>query len=337
MLDHQERTSTDNPFVGYQTFYLRLFANVHAPDEEGYAKGKNDHMFFKLTLVVDEKMKNNSKVREITNGDNYHVLPEVKKVSGYLKSVGVFKDTINGKPTKKIQFVLYDPTAPYYNPFESVDTENPLNGKVVGAQYVISSAFTLKSKELLSKLSNIDTSVTDQMVTISIVPANSKESGYKDPIIIKGKRVFNILIKQGDSLIRDRFGNPERGSFIQQDSWNEDYLRIMQEFEDNDLRIEMDRFYERFVKAVMAPSVHEMFLSSLRHNGYDLVENGTNQDGTPKLKYVKLGGESVSVEAMTSVVTPSKSFKEELESTMPFTDESDDSVETTVIDDDLPF
>jgi len=335
MLDHQERSSTDNPFVGYETFYLRLFANVHAPDQEGYIKGKNDHSYFNLTLVVDDKMKKNPKVNEIIKDSNYFVLPETKKVSGFLKSVAVLKDTVNGKPTKKIQIVLYDPTAPYYNPFEEVDAENPLNGKVVGAQYIISSAFTLKGKELLGKLANIDSSNTTDMVTISVVPANSKDSGYKDPMIINGKRVFNMLVKQGDTVVKDRFGDPARGSFIQQDSWNENYLQILKDFEDIDLRIEMDRFYEKFVKTVMGPLVHEMFLSSLRNNGYDLVENGTNADGTPKMKYIKLG-ETVSVEAMTNVVTPSKSFKEELESSMPMLDETDE-VEPEGSADDLPF
>lgn len=334
MLDHQEKNSTSNPFVGYQTFYLRLFANVHAPDQEGYVKGKNDHMYFKLTLVVDENMKKNDQVTAITKGENYHPLAESKKVSGFLKSVSVSKDVVNGKPTKKIQFVLYDPTAPYYNPFEEVDANNPLNGKTTGALYIVSSAFTLKSKELLSKLANVDGSITDQPITVSIVPANSKESGYKEQIVIAGKKVYNILVKQGDNVVRERFGDPSRGSFIQQDSWNEDYLRILNEFTDDDLRIEMDRFYEKFVKNVMSASVHEMFLSSLRNHGYDLVENGTNQDGTPRLKYIKLG-ETMDVQEMTNVITPSKSFKAELESTMPMLDEDADVVVED--SDDLPF
>jgi hypothetical protein len=302
MLGNQQQNQSQNPFVGYQTFYLNLFSNVMAPDEEGYAKGVNDTTHFRLSMVVDSEMKKNAAVLNLTGGKDYFNLPNDYKVTGYLKSISTFKETVKGKPVKKIQITLYDPEAQYLNPFESVDASNPKNNTVVGATYIIKTSFTLKGKELVSKLTNLDPSL-NEMVSIIVVPANTAESGYKEQIVINGKKIYNILVKQGSEVLHSRFGDPSKSSRVQHDKWNTEYLDILEKYEDETRRINMDNLFERFINQIFTPSVHSMFLNGLKSMGYDLVESGTNQDGSAKFKYVKLG-ETVDTEQFSTYVEP---------------------------------
>lgn len=331
-LGSNEQNNSQNPFNGYQTIYLSLFSNNVAPDHKDFVRGVNDSMHFRAALALDQNQKSNSKIMELTKGKEYFSLPTEKKVSGYLKSVMVLKETIDGKPSKKVQITLFDPMAPYYNPFESIDTTNPKNGTTVGAVYIIKSAFTLKSKELLSKLSNLDTT-SDEMITISVVPANTKDSGYKDQLVIKGKKIYNIFIKQGETVLRERFGDIEKSSFVKHDNWNEQYVSILAENEDDALRINMDGFYEKFVKTVLAAEVNDIFLRTLRDLlKYELVPNGTNQDGTPRMKYSPLESVLDATDVATYLPATEKSFKDQIEATMP-----DEVPTSSLSDDDLPF
>jgi hypothetical protein len=339
MLGNQQQNSTQNPFSGNQVFYLNVFSNVLAPNEDGYQKGINDTAHFRVSLLVDAEMKKNEEVNRITGGKDYYALPVERKVTGYIKSLSTFKETVKGKPVKKMQIVLFDPNAEYVNPFEEVDADNPKNGTVVGATYVIKTSFSLKGKEMLAKLANLNPEV-DEMFSIIIVPANSAESGYKEQIVINGKRVYNVLVKQGDEMLFGRFGDPAKSSKIQHDVWNEEYLDILEKYEDADRRVRMDGLMEKFITSGFSQTVHAMFLRVLRGIGYDLVESGTNQDGTTKYKYVKLG-ETVTSEALTSVTTyvepnGGKTFKPEIESTMPATVADDDDA-SVVGGDELPF
>lgn len=337
MLGNQQQNSNQNPFTGYQTFYLNLFSNVVAPTDEDYKKGVNDTAHFRISLALDAEMKKNDEIVRLTGGKDYYALPIERKVTGYLKSISTFKETVKGKPVKKLQVVLFDPHAEYVNPFEELDANNPKNGTVVGATYILKTAFTLKGKEMLSKLANLDPQ-SNEMVTIIVVPANTPESGYKEQIVIDGKRVYNILVKQGDNMLFSRFGNPEKSSKIQHDVWNEEYLEILEKYEDSERRVRMDGLMERFVNTVFLQVVHNMFLQTLQTLGYDLVESGTNQDGTTKYKYVKLGETVDTVSLTTTYVDPSatngKTFKPAIESTMPDSVDEDDSVGGG---DDLPF
>lgn len=331
-LGSQSKTAgnSNNPFKNYQTYYLSLFSNVHSPDEEKYKKGVNDEVIFKTTLQLDNELQQNTAVMEKTEGKNYFSLPREKKVVGYLKSINVVKDTINGKPTKQIELTIFDPEAEYYNPFEKIDVENPKNGTVTGAIYKIKTAFTLKGKELLTKLFNV---VTDagRKITISIVPANSKESGYKEQIISNGKKVYNILVKQDDTVLRPRFGNPSENDFVVHDIYNEKFLQILEEEEGDSLRVGMDKFIEKYINEVFRQRLFdEFFIPQLNEMGYDLVNDGVDKDGNPKLKYVRLG-EHEDATAMTEYVSPEddedgeKSFVAAIEEVMPQPD------------DDLPF
>lgn len=342
MLGNQNQNSTQNPFMGYQTFYLNLFSNVAAPSDEHYKKGENDTAHFRISLMVDSEMKKNDEVQRITGGKDYYSLPIERKVTGYIKSLSTFKETVKGKPVKKIQIVLFDPNATYLNPFEEVDGDNPKNGTVVGATYIIRTSYSLKGKEMLAKLANLDSSL-DEMFDIIVVPANSAESGYKEQIIINGKKVYNILVKQGETMLFNRFGDPEKSSKIQHDNWNQEYLDIIEKYQDADRRVEMDRLMERFITTGFSQTIHDMFLRVLRTLGYDLVESGTNQDGSTKYKYVKLGETVTSDSLATTYVDPDagevgangKTFKPEIESTMPASvEEDEDSADPS---DDLPF
>lgn len=329
--------NSNNPFKGYQTFYYSLFSNVHAPDEEGFQRGVNDEMIFKSTLQLDNEMQNNSAIMEKTDGKNYFSLPKEKKVSGFLKSISVVKDTIKGKPTKQIEITLFDPEDMYYNPFEKIDTENLKNGTVTGAIYKIKTAFTLKGKELIGKLYNL-VGDAGRKISISIVPANSKESGYKEQIFTKeGKKVYNILVKQGDTVLYPRFGDPAKNSFIVHDTYNEKFLQILEEEEGDSLRVTMDKFHEKYINEVFRKRLFdEFFIPQLNEMGYDLVDDGKDKDGNVKLKYVRLG-EHQDATAMTEYVSPeedeedeTKSFRKEIEEVMPPSENEDNG-------DDLPF
>jgi hypothetical protein len=303
--NQQKQNSSQNPFVGYQTFVLNLFSNTLSSEDKDYVKGVNDTVHFRCVLLLDDEMKRNSRIMNMTGGKEYYNIPNDTSVSGYLKSVSVIQETINNKPSKKIQIVLFDPNATYHNPFESEDPNNPKNGKVVGATYIVKTAFSLKGKEMISKLSNIDKS-SNEMVSISVIPARSKESNYKTPIVIKGKKIYNVFLKQGDNVIRDRFGNPTDNSYVKHDSWNEKYLSILEEHKgSNDiLRVSMDNFYEKFITQYLISAINDLFLEKIKELGYELVPNGTNQDGTVKYCYSKIGSELDDLNLGQQVTSP---------------------------------
>lgn len=325
MLGSQKtNSSSQNPFVDYQTFYLNLFSNNVSSKDDTYVKGENDSVHFRVSLILDGEMKKNSEIKSITNGKDYYPLSNETKVTGYLKSISVIKDTVKNKPVKKVQITLFDPEAVYVNPFESQDKDNPKNNTVVGATYIIKTSFSLKGKELLSKLSNIDVNNAQEMISLIVVPANSKDSNYKEPLIIDGKKIFNILIKQGEEIIFNRFGNPSETSKIKHDKWNEEYLDILQKYEDEARRINMDNLFERFINSIFAPAVHSMFLSKLSNMGYNLVESGVNSDGSANFKYVKLG-ETLNLDSVSTYIEPNlesepsdDSGREFMESELPF-------------------
>lgn len=306
--NQQKQTNSQNPFTGYQTFMLNLFSNSLSSEDKDYVKGVNDTVHFRCVLLLDEEMKRNQRIMNMTGGKEYYGLPNETNVSGYLKSVSVIQETINNKPSKKIQIVIFDPNATYVNPFESEDPNNPKNGQVTGATYIIKTAFSLKGKEMISKLSNIDKNA-NELLTIAVVPAKSKESNYKTPIVINGKKIFNIFVKQGDNVIRDRFGNPTDNSYVKHDSWNEKYLSILEEHKgSNDiLRVSMDNFYEKFITQYLISSINDMFLNNIKEMGYELVPNGTNQDGTTKYRYSKIGSEIDNVDLGSQVTSPVQS------------------------------
>jgi hypothetical protein len=333
MLGNQKRAQTEsnsqNPFQKYQTFYLNLFSNVEAANSENYKIGFTDSVHFRCSLRLDDNMKANQAIMEKNQGKNYFDLPKEQEVGGYLKGLTIFKEEIKGKPAKKIQLTLFDPNAIYVNPFgETIDKDNPLNGTVIGAIYIIRTSFTLKAKELIRKLANIDQNNMDQMISIIAIPAKTKDSGYKDQMMDKnGKKIYTILVKQGDTSLRDRFGDPEKSSYIVNDEWNKKYLEVLNEYEDDALRTNMDVLLEKYAKNVLVEKIHTFFMNKLNSLDYDLVENGLNEDGTVKYKYVKMG-ETVAVGSVATYIEPTKT-------SVPLTEE--DSFAPDVDDEDMPF
>jgi hypothetical protein len=285
MLGNQNNgtNQSENPFVGFQTAYLSLFTNVLAPNEENYQKGVNDTAHFRVTLRLDDNQKRHS------DGKEYWTLPSETKVSGFLKSASVIEETIKGKVTKKIQITLFDPNQTYINPFEAVDQNNPKNNKTIGAVYIIKTAFTLKGKEMLQKLANVDPNVLEP-ITISVGKAYCPPD-YKELLVINGKQVFNIYVRQGEESIGSRFGDPSKSSKVVNDNWNETYLKLLEDNADDKelLRASMDSFYIKFIKNHMVNFSKNMFLKVLNQMGYDLVENGVDKDGVVKFKYVSIG------------------------------------------------
>lgn len=340
MLPFQNQAnSSQNPFMAYQRFYLNMFAAVKGESEKEFQKGVNDTMFFKLALSVDNKMMENPEVKARVGTKKSYNLSNVTSVKGYLKGVTTYKEIVDGKPTHKIKVTLFDPSAPYFNPFQDVDEKNPLNGKTTGAIYEITTSYSLKGKELISKLSNIDFTESGKMVEIIIVAAKNKDDGYKTQIISNGRKVFNILIKQGDENVKSRFGNPELGSHIKHDQYNETYLKNMDELEEDSLRIGMDTLYRGFIQNEVGPKAHDMFLGTLRSVlECDLVENGVDNEGKPKFKYVSLKTEEVTEDNFVTIddVEDGKSFKESLDQTLVgVSNEAQSFPESD--DDDLPF
>lgn len=336
MLGNQNNgtNQSENPFVGYQTVYLSLFTNVLAPGEENYQKGVNDRAEFRVTLKLDDNQKRHS------DGKDYWTLPSETKVSGFLKSVSVVEETIKGKPAKKIQITLFDPNQSYINPFEVVDQNNPKNNKTIGAVYIIKTAFTLKGKEMLQKLANVNPDVLEP-ITISIGKAYCPPE-YKEPLIINGKQVYNIYVRQGEDSIGSRFGDPSKSSKVVNDNWNESYLKLLEDnSEDKDLlRASMDSFYIKFIKNHMVNFAKNMFLKVLNQMGYDLVENGVDKDGVVKFKYVSIG-QDIDVANVTNyapaaapTVSVSAVSAPAEKSTTSSPDYDDEFVPS---DDDLPF
>lgn len=343
MLPFQNQNSSNqNPFSGYQKFYLNLFAAVKGESEKEYQKGVNDTMHFKLSVALDNEMLKNSEIRAKAGKRTSYDLQPINSVKGYLKSITTYKEIVDSKPTHKIKITLFDPKAPYHNPFQDINSDNKLNGTVTGAIYDITTSYSLKGKELLSKLSNIDFTESNEMVEIIIVPAKNKDDGYKSQVISNGRKVYNILIKQGDNIIRERFGNPEKSSYVKHDKYNEQYLENIEKYEDETLRINMDALYRSFILDEISGQVHELFLGTLRSVlECDLVENGVDSEGKPKLKYVSLKNEAVSEDNFVTVDDDdedNKSFKQSLDETLAVVSpagEQDypDSPES----DDLPF
>lgn len=315
-------TNSQNPFVGYQTFYINLFTNNLAPNEEGYQKGVNDTSHFRVSLRLDDNQK------KFNNGQEYLKLPNEQKVSGFLKSISLIKDVINGKETEKFQITLFDPNSVYVNPFSNVDTSNPKAGNITGAVYIIKTSPTLKGKELLQKLANVDPN-SDEMVTITVGKAYCAPD-YKEPLVKDGKQIYNIYVKQGDENIGSRFGDPSKSSKIKDDQWNREYLEILENPQNKQvnelMRINMNLFYGKFIKSVCSDLAKNMFLKTLNQMGYDLVENGVDKDGLVKFKYVAIGSD-VDVASVTSYAPSTKAAASD----------EDDFVEPSSDDDDLPF
>lgn len=342
MLPFQNQQNTSqNPFMAYQRFYLNMFAAVKGEGEKEYQKGVNDTMFFKLAISVDNEMSKNAEIKAKVGSKQSYNLAPINSVKGYLKSVSTYKEEIDGKPTHKIKITLFDPAAPYYNPFQDIDATNKLNGTTTGAIYEVTTSYSLKGKELISKLSNIDFSDSGQMIEIIILPAKNKDDGYKTQIISKGRKVFNVMIKQGDTVIKDRFGDPARGSHIVHDEYNEEYMRNLAENTDDNeaLRVSMDSLYRKFIKTELTPKSHDMFLGTLRSVlECDLVENGVDNEGKPKFKYLSLKNEEVTEDNFVTIdddVEEGKSFKESLDETLVGV--TNDAQSFPESDDDLPF
>jgi hypothetical protein len=343
MLGNQKRaqneSNSQNPFQKYQTFYLNLFSNVEAANTENYKIGVNDSVHFRCSLRLDDYMKSNSDIMQKNQGKNYYSLPSEQEVGGFLKGLTIFKEEIKGKPAKKIQLTLFDPNAIYVNPFgETIDKDNPLNGTVVGAIYIIRSSFTLKGKELIRKLANIDQNANDQMISIIAIPAKTKDSGYKEQMLDKsGKKIYTILVKQGDTSLRDRFGDPEKSSYVINDEWNKKYLDILSEYEDDALRTNMDVLLEKYTKNVLIEKINGFFMHKLHALEYDLVENGLNEDGSVKYKYVKMG-ETLDISNVANYVEPTNvqpKTTTQVKSSLVVDDE--DSFVPDIDDEDLPF
>jgi len=303
MLGSQRNSSnsSDNPFSGYQNFYLNLYALVLGPNDEGYQKGVNDQMYFNAVLTLDEQMKRNPKIMErarsssTSSNSAYYTLGRETSLNGVLlKSLYVKEDTINGKKTKRLIVTVFDPNAIYTNPFEDIDGDNPNNGKVTGAIYQISSSFTMKGKELINKLANLK---TNEPFDVFITQAKEKDDDGKYTIPIKtktGQLIYNINIRQNEQMVMSRFGDPEKLSSVVNDEWNEQFLSILndEELDPQEVRLKIDKFFTKFITNNFSDYVFaEMFLPYLQKEmGYNLVENGRNQDGTPRMKYVRIDG-----------------------------------------------
>lgn len=318
-------TNSNNPFTSYQTFYLTLYTNVLGPNEEGYQKGVNDTAHFRVSLRLDDNQKKHN------NGQEYLKLPNENKIGGFLKSISLIKDVVNGKETEKFQITLFDPNSTYVNPFQNVDTNNPRNGKTVGAVYIIKTSPTLKGKELMQKLANVDPN-SEEMITITVGKAYCAPD-YKEPLVKDGKQIYNIYVKQGDDNIGSRFGDPSKSSKIKADEWNKEYLEILENPQNKQvnelMRINMNLFYGKFIKTVCSELAKKMFLKTLNQMGYDLVENGVDKDGIVKFKYVSIGSD-VDVATVTNYEPVSQV------STKQASDDEDSFVEPSG-DDDLPF
>ena len=281
----REKGNSDNPFSEYQTIYASLFSNILAPSDGEYKAGVNDAVYFNTALLLDETMQADPKILAKVGDKKTINLGRETSLTGYLKSVSVKDDEIKGKKTKKVEIVLFDPEAKYNSPIG--DKDDPRNGEVCGELYVISSAFTLKSKELLGKLANV---AADEKINIAIVRATTKESGRKTPMTTKdGKAIYNVLVFQNEKNISPKFAELKYEWVDGTDAWVIEYNKIIEENQDEDRRNAMDKFFRKYVDTVMNLSAHELFLSRLNKLGYDLVDNGVNKDGTKRMKYVKLG------------------------------------------------
>jgi hypothetical protein len=66
----------------------------------------------------------------------------------------------------------------------------------------------------------------------------------------------------------------------------------------------MDNFYEKFITQYLISAINDLFLEKIKELGYELVPNGTNQDGTVKYFYSKIGSELDDLNLGQQVTSP---------------------------------
>lgn len=299
--NQRDRGDNNNPFADYQQISVQLFTKQ---------EDENDTCFFRVTM----KTRDRGWVR-IANDST---------IGGIPKNIFHFEDEMGGKSMKKCGLSLIDPTAKYIDlVYDKNGDPIDINGKAVtedraaaakasktqiiyqttvtdevcGQNIRLTSSFTYKMKELLTKFSSalgdLDAATAFKFL---VLPASVKNpDGSYSKEYLRSKKgnfvVYNMNVATGDIWHKPRLGSTKFLTIAEEDAaLNAEYLAAEAQCNELGTGKPLEKFFIRHIDEVLQPAVQKNFTENVLPTlGYELVPTGEVDDnGKEKMKYAPL-------------------------------------------------